>query len=457
MKVKYISTLIIILLCSQVVFCQKTDTDLNLLINEAFYNSHQLKINTYKTAQVQINRTIAKQTFLPKINNSATYTRLNDDISFPQDTKTLLLGTQGLLIKEALGLPFNATLPPQVKLKPVPLIQTKDIFKITSGVQWILFSGFKASLSATATQHQQKALSFLSEIERINIAKDIWETYDKLSLVNSSAQVIKATDNYLEEQLRYVEQAIKNGLATPLEREKVNLAREKLTLKKIEIQGNKELLIDKLSMLTARQKANIALLNPTIAPLFLTDSITVERPELKALNENILAIELKRKIELTEYIPKIAAFGQYEWRKQNLSLFEPEWLAGVRLQWTMFDGFAAKNEARKTAIEKNILLEQKKDAEEKISLSVSKAEVDERTAQQKMITARQSAALAERIKSLTEKQFKNGLTSIRELLDAVAELEKTQQDSLTAIFEQRRAVANLMEAKGRLLIYLQQQ
>jgi outer membrane protein TolC len=259
----------------------------------------------------------------------------------------------------------------------------------------------------------------------------------------------------LDEQLRFVEEAIKNGLATPLEREKVNLARQKLTLKKIEVQGNKELLIDKLSMVTLQEKTSLALLNPTIAPLFFTDTITVERPELKALNENIRAIELKRKIELTEYIPKLAAFGQYEWRKQNLSLFEPRWFAGLRLQWTMFDGLTAKNEARKTAIEKNILLEQKKDAEEKISLAVSKAEVDEWTAGQKMITAKQSAALAERIKLLTEKQFKNGLTSIRELLDAVAEQEKAQQDNLTAIFEQRRAVASLLEAKGRLLIFLQ--
>jgi outer membrane protein TolC len=455
MKAKYISIAFISLVWSQVVFGQRMDNDLKLLINEAFNNSHQLKINTYKTAQVQINRTMAKQTFLPKISNSATYTRLNDDIAFPQDTKTLLLGTQGLLIKEALSLPFNATLPSQVQLKPVPIIQSQNIFKITSGAQWILFSGFKASLSAKATQHQEKGLSFLSQIEKINIAKDIWETYDKLALVNSSEQVIKATDNYLDEQLRFVEEAIKNGLATPLEREKVNLARQKLTLKKIEIQGNKELLIDKLSMVTLQEKTSLALLNPTIAPLFFTDTITVERPELKALNENIQAIALKREIELTEYIPKLAAFGQYEWRKQNLSLFEPRWFAGVRLQWTMFDGLTAKNEARKTVIEKNILLEQKKDAEEKISLAVSKAEVDERTAGQKMITAKQSAALAERIKLLTEKQFKNGLTSIRELLDAVAEQEKAQQDSLTAIFEQRRAVASLLEAKGRLLIFLQ--
>ncbi|MDP2421379.1 TolC family protein [Sediminibacterium sp.] len=455
MKVKYISIAFISLVWSQSVIGQRMDNDLKLLINEAFNNSHQLKINIYKTAQVQINRTMAKQTFLPKISNSATYTRLNDDIAFPQDTKTLLLGTQGLLIKEALSLPFNATLPSQVKLKPVPIIQSKDIFKITSGAQWILFSGFKASLSAKATQHQEKGLSFLSQIEKINIAKDVWETYDKLALVNASEQVIKATDNYLDEQLRFVEEAIKNGLATPLEREKVNLARQKLTLKKIEVQGNKELLIDKLSMVTLQEKTSLALLNPTIAPLFFTDTITVERPELKALNENIQAIELKRKIELTEYIPKIAAFGQYEWRKQNLSLFEPRWFAGARLQWTMFDGLTAKKEARKTAIEKNILLEQKKDAEEKISLAVSKAEVDERTAGQKMIMAKQSAALAERIKLWTEKQFKNGLTSIRELLDAVAEQEKAQQDSLTAIFEQRRAVASLLEAKGRLLFFLQ--
>ena len=81
---------------------------------------------------------MAKQVFLPKITAAATYTHLNDDIVFPLETQQLLLGTQRLLIKEALGVPFNSQLPPSVQLKPVPPIQNQDILKITSNAQVVL-------------------------------------------------------------------------------------------------------------------------------------------------------------------------------------------------------------------------------------------------------------------------------------------------------------------------------
>ena len=78
MKVKYMYGVFITLSWSGAAFGQGTNNELKWLIDEAFNNSHQLKINTYKTAQVQINRTMARQTFLPKFSNAVTYTRSND-------------------------------------------------------------------------------------------------------------------------------------------------------------------------------------------------------------------------------------------------------------------------------------------------------------------------------------------------------------------------------------------
>ncbi len=455
MNIKLFSLGLAALLAGATARAQQVDPALKLLIKQAFDQSHVLHINQLKTAQVRVSRTMAKQFFLPKVTTSATYTRLNDDIVFPAETQQLLLGTQRLLIKEAVGIPFNASLPAYIKLKPVPPIQEKNIFKVTSNAQVVLFSGFKSTFSKKATMHQEKALQFQATVAQVAIVKDIWETYDKLALVNSSDNVIEATDHYLYAQNRFVEKAISNGLATPLEREKINLARQKLVLKKIELQGNKKILIEKLAMLTGQDAVSLAALNPTLEVLLANDIPSQIRPELLAIDEGIKALELKRKIELTEYIPKLAAFGQYEWRKNDLSLFDPRWFAGIRLQWNLFDGFTAKNEAKKVGIEKEILIQQKIEGEKNSSLAIIKTSIDKETAEAKIVTNTEALRLAEKITDITDKQYKNGLTNITEWLDAVAGLEKAKQEVLIANYEQRTALANMLQAKGQLLNIVQ--
>lgn len=454
MRYKLIYTIIFLfglLLLPYVLEAQTFDNGLQQIMTRAIQQSHAQQINQLQLQQARINQTIARQYYLPKITNSATYTRLNDDIVFPAETQQLLTGTQRLLIKEAIGLPFNSSLPPSIVLKPVPSIQERNIFKITSNVQMVLFSGFKASLSKKITIQQQQAFSSESSSGKVKIIKEVWELYDKLALVNSSYNVITAIDNYLQQQNNFIEKAISNGLATPIDREKINLARHKLTLRKIELNGDKKLVLEKLVVITAINADSIASFKPEMEVIFLPDMMIRKRPELDALDAGIKAFELKSKMELTEYIPKIVAFAQYDWRKQDLSLFDPRWYAGIRLQWSLFDGLVAKNESKKAIADKEILIQKRKEFEENIAILVSKTEIDKNTADEKMKVNREALLVAERIKELTEKQYKNGLTTITELLDAVAAEEKARQELLQSIYDQRRATATNLEATGNLL------
>ena len=130
------------LLSMQSIQAQLSDPVLKHLIDKAYEKSSAVKVNEIRIQQTQIDRRTARQTYLPKASVNATYTRLNDDILFPTDMETLLLGTQRLLIKEAVGLPFNSQLPSSIKLKPVPAIQEKNIFKVTANSQIVVFSGW---------------------------------------------------------------------------------------------------------------------------------------------------------------------------------------------------------------------------------------------------------------------------------------------------------------------------
>lgn len=452
---KKISVIALLLLSFQAIRAQVPDPVLKNLIDKAYEKSSAVKINGYKIRQTEIDRRTAKQTYLPRVGFSTTYTRLNDDILFPSDLQTLLLGTQRLLIKEKVGLGFNSQLPASIQLKEVPPIQEKNIFKVTANSQMIVFSGLKVPLAIKASHHQENILRISNEKERVQVIADVVTTYDQLSLVLASEKVLASSEDLLNEQKRFVENAIRNGLATPLERQKIELAQERLHVKQVEFTSNKNTLIEKLHQLTGLPVEQLLTIHPVLQPMLIeADSLKeAERPETKMLNEAIIATEYKRKMELTDYLPKVAVFGQYEFRKQDLSMLDPRWYAGVRLQWSIFDGFTAKNNAEKSSIDKQVYMEQQQQINELYNLAVTKSTLEWKTANQKISMAQQQVLLANKMLDFVSKQYQNGLTTLTELLNALNDKEKAGLDLQSAFFEQRKASIAVLQYKGILPQY----
>lgn len=452
MKRKNMLTGFLVLMNTGFLQAQQFDEALRHLVNSAYGKNDTIQLNNIRVQQAKIDEQTTRYNYLPRVSANATYTRLNDDILFPQDMQTLLLGTQRLLIKEGAGLPFNSQLPPSVKLQPVPPIQQKDIFKITGNTQWVLFSGFKVENGIKAYKHQQKALAFGNEKQQARLLLDIADLYDKLALLYASDSVIKSSDALLHQQQRFVEGAIKNGLATPLERKKIELARQKLQLRIVENEGNRLTLLERLHQLTGVDFSVLNGLHPTLQPLLLANDTAVkQRSEISALNEAITATRFKEKAAKSEYIPKLAAFAQYEFRKEDLSLLDPRWYAGLRLQWSLFDGFTARNNARKIALDRKAFEVQKDAAEDLIQLAKAKSRHELNTANQRISMLNSQVALSAETLDFVSKQYKNGLTTMTELLNAVNDLEKARFDLQQSYYEQRRSSLQLLDVNGTLL------
>jgi outer membrane protein TolC len=389
--------------------------------------------------------------FLPKVTFNGSYTRLDDDITFDNDTQNLLLATQKLLIKEAAGIPFNSAFPQGIPLKSAPNLQNKDILKSSMDVDWILFSGFEASNALKASKHKEASINYLALAEKDKVAINIIETYDKLALVYASKRVLKTSENYLKEQEHYVRKAIENGLATPIGRKKIELAQQQLAGKMLEYNQNKKLLIEVLHQLTNESKEKLTLLDPQLQP-FITDSLTKseKRNEIKALEEGEKATLYKSKMEKSNFIPKLALKGHYEFLEDDLSLLDPKWYVAAGIKWNVFDGNQSRLKSKKSIIESQKYGEQIEDANEMIALSVIKAELTYESSLQNTEMIQKEIELANDTYQMIDKQYRNNLTSIKEVLDALNDLEKANFKLQESYYNQRRAVTNLLYAKGAL-------
>src|SRR5690554_4226369 len=428
---------------------QQLDPILKELINKGLNKSHTINIYNLDAKQAKVDQKLARTVFLPKITLSGSYTRLDDDITFDGNTQSLLTATQKLLIKEAAGMPFNAPFPSGIPLEPIPNLQNKTILKSAMDVNWVLFSGFQASNALKASKHKEASLNHLSKAEEDKIALKIIEAYDKLALVNASKRVLTTSEKYLAEQEHYVRKAIENGLATPIGRKKIELAQHQLAGKLLEFEQNRTLLIEVLHQLTHESRENLSLLHPELLPFPIDPISNIEiRSEIKALEEAEQATLYQAKMEKSNFIPKIALKGHYEFIEDDLSLLEPKWYVGVGIRWNVFNGFQTNLKSERAKIESLKYRAQKDDAEEMMSLSIIKARLDFESAIQNTKIVQKEIELASDTYDMVIKQFKNNLASINDVLDALTDLEKANFKLQESYLNQRKAGAELLHAKG---------
>lgn len=430
-------------------FSQELDPVLQDLISKGLNKSQTVNINSLEAQQAKLDQRLAKSVFIPKVTLNGSYTRLNDDITFDQDTQNLLVATQKLLIKEGAGLPFNAPFPDGIPLKDTPNLQDKNILKTSVDVDWVLFSGLEATNAIKASKHKESSLNYLGMAEKEKLALKIIETYDKLALVYASEKVLTTSENYLNEQEHFVRKAIENGLATPIGRKKIELAQQQLSGKKLEFEHNKILLIEVLHQLTGESRDNLRMLNPELESFSLTaTSNTEKRNEIKALEEAEQATIYKSKMEKNHFIPKVALKGHYEFIEDYLSLLDPKWYVGVGIQWNIFDGNQSNLKAKKSRLESQIYRERIEEAEELIDLSIVKAEQAYQSTLQNSKIVEKEIELATDTYIMVDKQYKNDLASINDVLDALNDLEKANFKLQESFFDQRRAATELLHAKG---------
>lgn len=432
-------------------FSQNLDPYLQELIQKGLKKNQSIKINEINAEQAEIDQKLAKSTFIPKVTLNGSYTRLNDDITFDQETQDLLMATQKLLIKEAAGIPFNTPLPPGAELREPANLQNKNILKSSVDVDWILFSGFEVTNAVKASKHKASSLNYLGMAEKDKLAIQIITAYDQLALVYASEKVLETSAEYLKEQSLFVKKAIENGLATPIERKKIELAQQKLVGKEIDFQNKKTLLIEQLVQLTGEEKNQLEMMVPKLDFNRLSNTDDQEkRNEIKALEEAELAVQYKAKMEKSHFIPKIAATGHYEFLEKDLSLLDPKWYVGVGIKWNVFDGFQSHLKSKKTQLEGLKYRTQIEEAEEMIALSIVNEKLNYKSKVQTVKTVEKEVELAQETYKLINQQHKNSLASINDVLDALTELEKAKFKYEEAIYNQRKAVTALLHAKGTL-------
>jgi outer membrane protein TolC len=273
-------------------------------------------------------------------------------------------------------------------------------------------------------------------------------------LIDQSAIVLKESSKRLDEESAVALKAKQVGLITSYDLTKIDVARQELKSKQVELNADLKLIAARLQQLTGTAKEVIVTIHPSLLPCaFLSAESSVDnRAELKALNEVKMATDFKNKADKGAYLPTVAAFGKRELIKKDLSALDPLWAVGVGLKWSVFDGFQNYREIQKSKIDQDIARNNSKKTKDLLELNLEQARVNLDQCNELIGVSVEKRKYAQQALDLSRASYRNGLNTITELMASETEFQKISLEYQQSVYNQRLATLQLLEATGDLTL-----
>ncbi|PKP44560.1 MAG: transporter [Bacteroidetes bacterium HGW-Bacteroidetes-13] len=183
-----------------------------------------------------------------------------------------------------------------------------------------------------------------------------------------------------------------------------------------------------------------------ITPISLSDfeSISTNRPDIKALETASLAYKKINQSDKMSFLPTLNAFGNYElFDNQLFQGASNSYFVGAQLKWDILQGSKrfGKTQKSKAEYDKSVLQYEQYVSKSKIELNKAKRAVqDAQNKLQRAATARKQSEEALRIRT---DRFREGLEKTSDVLQSESQYAQSQLAYYQSIFEYNFACANL--------------
>lgn len=285
-----------------------------------------------------------------------------------------------------------------------------------------LFTGFK--LSGIQESAEQLSLASQSDLKakRAELTVLVVTTYLNSIAAREILSLLKSTEKALTERQKDSEALLKNGLITESDLLKVKVKLTETQANRIQAEHNVKITALNLSQLTGEPVSeSTQLISPEPEPTLPSSG---ERPELQAAGFRVLAAESMTNVSRSDWYPSLFLQANWDYANPNSRIFPQEakfkstwdvnlvmsvdlWTWGTRWRNSEVSELQLQQaKLAKSQIEKVVSLE-----EQSVLASLDKAQA--MTSVSQLQVEQTSKNL-----SLTENQYRNGLISATDLLDA---------------------------------------
>ena len=413
------------------------DERLNLSLSDclliAVQQNYDIHLTQEALVQADAKITQAMSAMLPFLGAEASYTRLDEELSFAMGPQSLTFMERdpykaGIVIRQPIfmGGRLNAA------RKAAQYSREAQVMENRSVEEEIIFQVTRAYRTAQVAEAFQKvaveAVDLLEIHEHdvaILVEKGANPEIDLLRTLTELANARKEM-NGADNAVDLTHSALKNLLSIPLE--------ESL------------LLTEPLGRL----------LRPEHDLSSLTELALSRRPELSAINSEIAATEQALKAARGEYMPSIALEGRYEYMEGDVRDLEggDHWTVGIGAQlpvWNWGKTAAKVREARSQLAQVRI---QRDKTTDRIRLEVRQAFLDLGKAEKNIEAAESALKTAREAYRQARARYRAGEGTNTDVLDARTDLSRAEANHSQALFDYNVAFAALQRATGAMAMVL---
>lgn len=301
-----------------------------------------------------------------------------------------------------------------------------------------------------AAKNQYEAFSLQTERTHQQIQYEVKKAYFQLELAESAVDVLKQSVTVAEEAFKLTKNNEEQGFVKHADVLEASVRLEERKNQLREAKNQHQTANEYLAHLLGLD------LNTTIEP---TDSMTQDpshftlnlnpgelenRSDLKAVQKQIEATENMLRSEKMKFIPRVNAFGSYEWNdKQILGMSANNYMVGASLSWDLFSGYKNVGSVQKASAQLNEARYNYEDylSQSQIQLNRAKRKLELTFQQiQSSKLAKEQANESLRIRS---DRFEQGLEKTTDLLVSEALSSKKSLDYIQSIYNYKQAVFEL--------------
>lgn len=449
----------------------------------AMTNSHTIRQAQYLQSEKKQSASAAKGLYMPNIGITANYMVMSEnlhlDLTPVRDAITPLYSTlanygvfSGVPNPDPSTSGVMPVLPDNISTQAVrgrlnegltqiqnaewdKMIQKKQFGAVAATLQWPLYAGGKIRAANKVAKIEQTEADEVMRQKEGEVLSELVERYFGLCLAKQAVTIRKSVYDGMQKHLQDAEKMYKQGLIANA---------DVMHARVFESQANRELIKARRTVDILNQALSNTLAMDSVADflplseLFYLDSIETKEYFVSmalAKNPQLLQVDGKQqmasqgyKVLRAEYLPAVAVIGTYDIVNKDLSPYMPDWMIGIGLKWTLFDGASRYHKVKAASFKVDQVDEIKQKAKADVTTMIEKLYQELNIYQEQLAQLETARSFAEEYLRMREKSFHEDMSNATEVVDAYLALSQVSIERLQAMYNFDLTLARLLQYSG---------
>lgn len=335
------------------------------------------------------------------------------------------------------------------------MIQEKQFAAVNANFIWPLYTGGKINAANKASAIYEEEAGLHKKQKEGELLSELANRYYGLVLAEQACKVREQVAEAMKRHLFDSEKLSEQGQIAKVEYLHAQVAHSdaERELKK----ANREVSIVRRALQNTMAVGDSGEFTPA-SKLFVLKTIEDEdffiamalanNPQLKQVDSKRELAATGVKLEKSNYLPTVALSGTYDMVNKDLSPYVPDWMVGVGLNWSIFEGNARNRKLQSARFKAEQVEQAGLKAEEDIKTGIKKLHQQLGMQVEQLEELDKTLEFAKTYVDSRDKAFREGLSTSTELVDANLLLAKVKIERLQAMYNYDVTLATLLQICG---------